>query len=292
MNPASPCRTFLRPVKSSGRVRPGVVSCIWAWSPPTFAWISGSCRGATRPLISELHCSSRKFTNLPHWPVRTRCGSDRRELHRSRPRQCDTSCQSALALQLARVSPDLRRLPSLPRLCHRLPSQNPSMRLETHLVRLDAAGLLSAMDAGPRLCPDLRDRKRDGPSLAVAGSTPKLPRLNLQATRSVPGAEGNVFFAVIGPIQVPKQLTAAIVDIIEQKHSQKENRFPLPHNMSGPSPHGDKPLELIQPLVTRAEAWQAIPGVSDCIIGIIKRGYSLQFARRPPRFSGVVPTLD
>ncbi len=74
------------------------------------------------------------------------------------------------------------------------------------------------MDAGPRLCPDLRDRKRDGPSLAVAGSTPKLPRLNLQAPRSVPGAEGNVFFAVVGPIQVPKQLTAAIVDIMALFH--------------------------------------------------------------------------
>ncbi len=40
----------------------------------------------------------------------------------------------------------------------------------------------------------------------------------------------------------------------------------------------------------RAEAWQAIPGVSDWVMGIIKRGYSLQFARRPPRFSGVVST--
>ncbi len=41
------------------------------------------------------------------------------------------------------------------------------------------------------------------------------------------------------------------------------------------------------------EAWQAIPGVSDWVMGIIKRGYSLQFARRPPRFKtpGVVSTL-
>ncbi len=38
-------------------------------------------------------------------------------------------------------------------------------------------------------------------------------------------------------------------------------------------------------------AWQAIPGVSDWVMGIIKRGYSLQFARRPPRFSGMVSTL-
>ncbi|KAL0148789.1 hypothetical protein M9458_055967 [Cirrhinus mrigala] len=33
------------------------------------------------------------------------------------------------------------------------------------------------------------------------------------------------------------------------------------------------------------------PSVSEWVMGIIKRGYSLQFARRPPRFSGVVPTL-
>ncbi len=169
---------------------------------------------------------------------------------------------------------------------------------ETDLVRLDAARLLSAKDPGPRLCctqqprhlPNLWDRKREGPSPAVAGPTLKLPRLNLQAPRSVPGAESYVFFAVTGPVLACKQPTAALADIIKHKHSQKESRFPLPHNTSGPSPHGDKPLKAIQPLVMRAEAWQAIPGVSDWVMGIIKRGYSLQFARRPS-FSGVVPTL-
>ncbi|KAI2655719.1 Transposon Ty3-G Gag-Pol polyprotein [Labeo rohita] len=74
-----------------------------------------------------------------------------------------------------------------------------------------------------------RERKRRGQSLALAGPPPKRPLLNLQAPRSMPGAEG--------------------------------------------------------------EAWQAIPGVSDWVLGIVKRGYSLQFARRPPRFSGVVPTV-
>ncbi len=55
-------------------------------------------------------------------------------------------------------------------------------------------------------------------------------------------------------------------------------------------PPCSRPLEFIQPLATRAEAWQAIPGVSEWVMGIIKRGYSLQFARRPPHFSGVVST--
>ncbi len=60
--------------------------------------------------------------------------------------------------------------------------------------------------------------------------------------------------------------------------------------MSVESPHGDSPPELIQPLATRAKAWQAIPGVSHWVLGIIKRGYSLQFAQRPLRFNGVVST--
>ncbi|KAL0204651.1 hypothetical protein M9458_002669, partial [Cirrhinus mrigala] len=53
---------------------------------------------------------------------------------------------------------------------------------------------------------------------------------------------------------------------------------------------GAEPPEPIIPLATRVDAWQAIPGVSEWVMGIIRGGYSLQFARRPPRFSGVVPT--
>ncbi len=95
-----------------------------------------------------------------------------------------------------------------------------------------------------------------------------------------------------GPIQIaPTQPIAVIARKIKHKHFQKESIFPLPLISSVTSPHGDPPPELIRPLATRAEAWQAIPGVSDWVLGIIKRGYSFQFARRPPRFSGVVPTL-
>ncbi len=43
-------------------------------------------------------------------------------------------------------------------------------------------------------------------------------------------------------------------------------------------------------LSTWTEAWQAIPGVSNWVLGIIKWGYTLQFARRPPQFGGVVST--
>ncbi len=92
-----------------------------------------------------------------------------------------------------------------------------------------------------------------------------------------------------GSVQATMQLSAVIVEKIKHKHSQKESNFPLP-SLTSALPPCSRPLEFIQPLATRAEAWQAIPGVSEWVMGIIKRGYSLQFARRPLRFSGVVST--
>ncbi len=96
-------------------------------------------------------------------------------------------------------------------------------------------------------------------------------------------------FVATGSVQAPMQPSAVIVEKIKHKHSQKESNFPLP-SLTSALPPCSRPLEFIQPLATRAEAWQAIPGVSEWVMGIIKRGYSLQFARRPPRFSGVVST--
>ncbi|XDV31009.1 hypothetical protein PO909_033786 [Leuciscus waleckii] len=55
-------------------------------------------------------------------------------------------------------------------------------------------------------------------------------------------------------------------------------RVPYPTQCSGRDP------EAIRPLAMHAEAWEAIPGVSEWVLNIVKRGYSLQFARRPPRF--------
>ncbi len=111
---------------------------------------------------------------------------------------------------------------------------------------------------------------------------------NLFAPRFLPGAEEIVFVAT-GSVQAPMQPSAVIVEKIKHKHSQKKSSFPLP-SLTSALPPCSRPLEFIQPLATRAEAWQAIPGVSEWVMGIIKRGYSLQFARRPPRFSGVVST--
>ncbi len=111
---------------------------------------------------------------------------------------------------------------------------------------------------------------------------------NLLPPRSLPGAEGIVSVAT-GSVQATMQLSAVIVEKIKHKHSQKESNFPL-LSLTSALPLCSRPLEFIQPLATRAEAWQAIPGVSEWVMGIIKRGYSLQFARRPLRFSGVVST--
>ncbi len=96
-------------------------------------------------------------------------------------------------------------------------------------------------------------------------------------------------FVATGSVQAPTQPSTVTVEKIKHKHSQKESNFPLP-SLTSALPPCSRPLELIQPLATRAEAWQAIPGVSDWVMGIIKQGYSLQFVRRPPHFSGVVST--
>ncbi len=106
---------------------------------------------------------------------------------------------------------------------------------------------------------------------------------NLLAPHSLPGAEGIVSVAT-GSVQATMQLSAVIVEKIKHKHYKKESNFPLPSLTSALHPCS-RPLEFIQPLATRAETWQAIPGVSEWFMGIIKRGYSLQFARRTPRFS-------
>ncbi|CAM4530898.1 unnamed protein product [Leuciscus chuanchicus] len=47
---------------------------------------------------------------------------------------------------------------------------------------------------------------------------------------------------------------------------------------------GDLNPETIRPLAMRAEAWEAIQGMSEWVLNTTEHSYSLQFARRPPRF--------
>ncbi len=74
----------------------------------------------------------------------------------------------------------------------------------------------------------------------------------------------------------PTQPIAVIARKIKHKNVPKKRHFPLPLITSLKPPLGGLPLKIIQPLATRAEAWQAIPGVSNWVLGIIKQGYTLQ----------------
>ncbi len=88
----------------------------------------------------------------------------------------------------------------------------------------------------------------------------------------------------------PTQPIAVIGRKIKHKLIKKDSTFPLSLITSLRPPLGGLPLETIQPLATWTEAWKAIPGVSNWVLGIIKWGYTLHFARRPLQFGGVVST--
>ncbi len=46
----------------------------------------------------------------------------------------------------------------------------------------------------------------------------------------------------------------------------------------------------LEPLARRLEAWLALPSPSHWLTRTIRLGYAIQFARRPPKFSGVLET--
>ncbi len=60
---------------------------------------------------------------------------------------------------------------------------------------------------------------------------------------------------------------------------KKRALFLFPLSWASWSPLGGLPLETIQPLATRAEAWQAIPGMSNWVLGIIKQGRGLHISQ-------------
>ncbi len=88
----------------------------------------------------------------------------------------------------------------------------------------------------------------------------------------------------------PTQPIAVIARKIKHKHIQKESTFPLPLFTNLRCLLGGLLLETIQPLATWAESWQAIPGMSNWVLGILKQGYTLNLARSPLQFCGVVST--
>ncbi len=104
----------------------------------------------------------------------------------------------------------------------------------------------------------------------------------LLSPRSALGAEESVLLVSHGPTLAPGRPTAVIADKIKHIQFQKESKYPLLPTISV-MPLCSQSLEPIQPLATWAEAWRAIPSVSEWVRAMIARGYSLQFARRPPQ---------
>ncbi len=112
-------------------------------------------------------------------------------MHRSRPRQCDTSFPSVPAPQPLRVSS--QQIPRRQRL-----NQTPSLSPAAH-ARLDTT-LRSTRDPGPRLCWTqclgvflIYGREKGEGCPAAAGPPLKKRLLRLLAHRSAPGADGRVF---------------------------------------------------------------------------------------------------
>ncbi len=92
------------------------------------------------------------------------------------------------------------------------------------------------------------------------------------------------------PLATPHNaVTAAIADKIKHIHFQKESKYIFLPTISI-LPLCSQSAQLFQPLATRAEAWQAIPGVSAWVMTTVRRGYTLQLARRPPHFHSVLAT--
>ncbi|XDV39639.1 hypothetical protein PO909_008842 [Leuciscus waleckii] len=63
----------------------------------------------------------------------------------------------------------------------------------------------------------------------------------------------------------------------------------LQHAEASPS-LSERSALRIQPLAIHADAWAKLPGVSKWVLDIIKRGYLLQFRRRPRRYAARVET--
>ncbi len=78
------------------------------------------------------------------------------------------------------------------------------------------------------------------------------------------------------PTIAPRCPTAVIADKIKHIHFQKEIK-----NLFLPTIRVlllcSQSAQPFQPLDTRAEVWQPIPGVSTWVMTTVRRGYTLQF---------------
>ncbi len=140
-----------------------------------------------------------------------------------------------------------------------------------------------------RSLPDQPGRKRRGLNIATAGPSRKQSLMCFLLPRSVLGSEESVLLVPHGPTLAPGRPTTVIADKIKHIHFQKESKYP-PLPTISVLPLCSQSLEPFQSLATRAEAWQAIPGVSEWVMATIRQGHTLQFAQRPLCFHGVFAT--
>ncbi len=98
-----------------------------------------------------------------------------------------------------------------------------------------------------------------------------------------------MFLVPHGHTLAPGCPTAVMVDKIKHIHFQKESKCHFLPTISI-LPLCSQYLKLFKPLARRAEAWQTIPGVSEWVMAMVRRGHTLQFARRPPCFCCVLAT--
>ncbi len=69
-------------------------------------------------------------------------------------------------------------------------------------------------------------------------------------------------------------------------------RVAPPASQSGPksSRKSTKSIVPLEPLAQRLEAWLTLPSLSRWLTHTIQLGYAIQFAKRPPKFNGILET--
>ncbi len=152
-------------------------------------------------------------------------------------------------------------------------------------ARHNATPSRCAKEPGPRSSwiqrlrspPDQPGRKRRGPSFATAGPPRKQPLVTMLNA----GCRGKYVFGS------SRANYSALVSDRCDSGQNKTHTFSKREQKSFSAYH--KRSALMQSictfcLSTRAEAWQAIPGVSAGVMTTVRQGYTLQFAQRPPRF--------
>ncbi len=116
-----------------------------------------------------------------------------------------------------------------------------------------------ALDPAPQKSSWTAKQKEEGPESHYCWTTPQAASIVSLATPL--SAEESVFMDPYGPTIAPRSPTAVIADKIKHIYFQKESKSLFLPTISV-LPLCSQSAQLFQPLATRSEAWQAIPGLS------------------------------